>query len=125
MPSNTGSAEQVGLFIDAWSENLVEAFRNLTPVLSDMAMTQSDMVGGVYHQPVRLSFEAGQTFAPASPPSGSGASIIPGIGRTYVGPRAGFVGDAQIRGMQIHGRSQIPYEAIARSGLPTCSVSTL
>jgi hypothetical protein len=80
-----------------------------------MAMTQSDMVGGVYHQPVRLSFEAGQTFAPASPPSGSGASIIPGIGRTYVGPRAGFVGDAQIRGMQIHGRSQIPYEAIARS----------
>jgi hypothetical protein len=115
MPAITGSAEQVGLFIDAWSENVVEAFRNLTPVLADMPMTQAELVGGVYHQPVRLSFEAGQTFAPASPPSGTGASIIPGVGRTYVGPRAGFVGDAQIRGMQIHGRTAIPYEAIARS----------
>jgi hypothetical protein len=115
MPASTGSAEQIGLFIDAWSDNVVEAFRNLTPVLADMPMTQAELVGGVYHQPVRLSFEAGQTFAPASPPSGTGASIIPGVGRTYVGPRAGYVGDAQIRGMQIHGRTAIPYEAIARS----------
>jgi hypothetical protein len=115
MPAISGSAEAVGLFIDAWATDVVESFRNLTPVISDMPMTASEMVGGVYHQPVRLSFEAGQTFAPASPPSGTGASITPGNGRIYVGPRAGFVGDAQIRGMQIHGRSQIPYEAIARS----------
>lgn len=115
MPAISGSAEAVGLFIDAWATDVVESFRNLTPVISDMPMTASEMVGGVYHQPVRLSFEAGQTFAPASPPSGTGASITPGNGRIYVGPRAGFIGDAQIRGMQIHGRSQIPYEAIARS----------
>lgn len=126
MPAISGSAEAVGLFIDAWATDVVESFRNLTPVISDMPMTQSELVGGVYHQPVRLSFEAGQTFAPASPPSGTGASITPGNGRIYVGPRAGFVGDAQIRGMQIHGRSQIPYEAIARSAASLNSgISTL
>lgn len=126
MPAISGSAEAVGLFIDAWATDVVESFRNLTPVISDMPMTASEMVGGVYHQPVRLSFEAGQTFAPASPPSGTGASITPGNGRIYVGPRAGFIGDAQIRGMQIHGRSQVPYEAIARSAASlSAGISTL
>lgn len=115
MPAVSGTGENIGLIIDAWRDNVVDAFRNLTPCLSDMPMSAGDMVGGTYHAPVRLTFEGGQTFAPASPPSGTGQSIVPGVGRIYVGPRSQYIGDAQIRGMQIHGRAQVPYEAIARS----------
>lgn len=108
MPAITGYTDSIGIFIDAWADDVIEPYRNVTPLLADAKFGQKEEVGGVYHVPVRLTYEAGQSFAAARAQPGDG-------GTTYVGPRAGYVPDAQVEGMQVHGRSRLTYEAIARS----------
>lgn len=113
MPNVTGYDSLVGTFIDSWSDSLAEPYQNLVPIYSRVKFEKKDETGGLYHQPVRMTFEGGQTFAPAST---GAAPILPGTGgRTYVGARAGLAPDAQLQGIQIHGRSRVTYEAIARS----------
>lgn len=108
MPAATGYADAIGTFIDAWDDGLVEAYKNVVPVLADAPLREGQLVGGVYHVATRLTYEGGTTFAPPQTQPGDG-------GLAYVGPRAGQSPDARVEGMQIHGRSRITYEAIARS----------
>lgn len=113
MPTPADFNSLIGTFIDSWSDGVAEPYQNLTPILADAPFGQAEMVGGLFHQPTRLTYEGGQTFAPASV---NGTAVLPGTAsRAYVGPRAGQTPDAQIQGMQIHGRSRLTYEAIARS----------
>lgn len=117
MPQATGYADAIGTFIDAWSDNFVEAYRNIVPILADTPFTEKDMAGGVYHVATRLTYEGGTTFG--------APQVQPGTaGTPYVGPRAGFSPDAQVQGMQLHGRSQVTYEAIARSAASVNSSDT-
>lgn len=108
MPAVTDYASAIGTFIDAWDDGVVEAYKNVVPILADAPLREGQLVGGVYHVATRLTYEGGTTFAP--PQSQPGEAGLP-----YVGPRAGQSPDAQVQGMQIHGRSRITYEAIARS----------
>lgn len=108
MPAVTGYADAIGTFIDAWDDGLVEAYKNVVPVLADAPLREGQLVGGVYHVATRLTYEGGTTFAAPQTQPGDG-------GLAYVGPRAGQSPDARVEGMQIHGRSRITYEAIARS----------
>lgn len=109
MAGQTDFAALAGAFIDAWSDDVVEAYKTVVPILADAKFTQREMVGGVYHQPVRLTFEGGQTFTAAQATPGDS-------GYPYVGARSGYVPDAEVEGMQINARSRITYEAIFRSG---------
>jgi len=117
MPNISGYAESVGTFIDAWDNQLVEPFKNLAPLTADAKFSAADMVGGVYHVATRLTYEGGVTFA--APQTQPGQLSTP-----YVGPRAGITPDAQIQGMQVHGRSQVTYEVLARSAQNVNSTET-
>lgn len=108
MPAVVDYASAIGVFIDAWDDGVVEAYKNVVPILADAPLSQGQIVGGVYHVATRLTYEGGTTFAPPQSQPGE-------AGLAYVGPRAGQSPDAQVQGMQIHGRSRITYEAIARS----------
>lgn len=108
MAQVTGYAENIGIFIDAWDENLVEPYKNIVPILASSPFKQVQMVGGVYHVATRLTYEGGQTFAAAQ--SNVGTTALP-----YNVPISGQVTDAEVEGSQIHGRSRITYEAIASS----------
>jgi hypothetical protein len=35
MGAVTGFADAVGIFVDAWSDGLVEAYKNVVPILAD------------------------------------------------------------------------------------------
>jgi len=109
MPASTGFADAIGTFIDAWDDGLVEAYKNVVPVLADAPLREGQLVGGKYHVATRLTYEGGTSFAPPQTQPGDTAAT------PYVGPRSGYSPDAQIEGMQIHGRSRLTYEAIARS----------
>lgn len=108
MPASTGFAEAIGTFVDSWSNDIIETYKNKVPILNDAKMSEIELVGGVYHVPTRLTYEGGVTFAPPQVQPGDGSYA-------YVGPRAGAVIDAKVEGMQVHGRSRVTYEAIARS----------
>jgi hypothetical protein len=108
MPAVVGYTDAIGTFIDAWDDGLVEAYKNVVPILADAKFGEAQMVGGVYHVATRLTYEGGQTLAAARTQPGDN-------GLAYVGPRAGQSPDAQVEGMQIHGRSRVTYEALARS----------
>lgn len=108
MPAVSGYADNVGTFIDAWDSGVIEPYKNISPILSDAKLSEAQLVGGVFHVATRLTFEGGTTFAPSQTNVGDGSS-------TYVGPRAGYIPDARVEGMQIHGKSRVTYEAISRS----------
>lgn len=103
-------AEIVGALKDAWGESIIQALAFATPVLDSAPFEspKSEVNGGIYHQPVFLSFEAGITHA--APRANVGATGTP-----FIRPRAGFVPDAQVQGYQIVGRSQLTYDALART----------
>lgn len=110
MPLNANYQQVIGTFIDAWGTSVIDPFKFITPILADAPFEKpASEVGGVYHQPVMLTYEAGITHA--------GPREQPGVtsGRPYISPRAGYIPDAQVEGFQVHGRSRITYEAIARS----------
>ena len=109
MPASTGFADAIGTFIDAWDDGLVEAYKNVVPLLADAPLREGQLVGGKYHVATRLTYEGGTSFAPPQTQPGDTAAT------PYVGPRSGYSPDAQVEGMQIHGRSRLTYEAIARS----------
>jgi hypothetical protein len=98
----------LGSFIDAWAPNLVEPFRPITPILSDMPFVSGEEMGGVFHKAVRVTIESGTTFAAPRTTPGDG-------GLPYVGARNSYTPDWQVEAPQIHGRSRVTYEAIARS----------
>ena len=109
MAAVTGFSDAIGTFIDAWDSGLVEAYKNVVPVLADMPLREGQIVGGKYHVATRLTFEGGTGFAPPQVQPGDSAAY------PFIGPRAGYSPDAQVEGMQIFGRSRLTYEAIARS----------
>lgn len=109
MPALTGYADAVGTFIDAWADGIVEAYKNVVPILADAPLREAEIVGGKYHVATRLTYEGGTTFAPTQTQPGDTANT------PYVGARSGYSPDAQLEGMQIHGRSRLTYEVIARS----------
>ena len=113
MAGQTDYSAAVGVFKDSWENEIIETYAGDAPILADAKMEGRELNGGLYHRTTRLTLSGGQTFAPAST---GGVSVLPGDGgRAYVGPRAGQSPDAQLAGMQIHGRSRVTYEAIARS----------
>lgn len=113
MPNFTSFAEIAGDFKETWNNRIIPTYEADAPIVADAPFEGGEMNGGYYHRPTQLTFPGGHTFAAASSRTGN---VTPGQGgRPYVGPRAGIVLDAQIAGMQIHGRDQMTYEALARS----------
>lgn len=108
MPNQTGYAEIIGDFIDSWANRLIEPYKQKTPILESAKFSEGKEQGGVFHWPMRGTIESGTTFA--------AARTLPGdSGLPYVGARGGQAPDWQIEAPQIHGRSRVTYEALARS----------
>lgn len=109
----SGFKSNIGLFKDAWDGQVIKTYEGDVPLVSGAQFDDVLNVGGIFHRPTQLTVAGGTTFAAAST---SSTSTIPGQGsNVYVGPRPAAVLDAQITGMQIHGRGQTSYESIARS----------
>jgi len=103
MAVNNDQSQLVGNFKDVWGNNIVELFKFQAPLSNMVPFESSELIGGKFHQPVDLQQEHGFTSAAsASDP-------------TLVDPVAGYLGDAQVEGSQLYGRSRVAYEAIMRS----------
>lgn len=103
MGANNDQTQLVGNFKDVWGNNVVELFKFNAPLASRIKFESAELVGGKYHQPVDLVQEHGFTYSAAANDPTLLASV------------AGVMGDAQITGSQIYGRSRVSYEAIMRS----------
>lgn len=109
MANQTGYGQIIGDFIDAWGPNLIEPFKEVTPLLNQAKWVGGKPVqGGIFHWPLRGTTESGTTFSAAN--TTPGESSLP-----YVGARSGEAPDWQITAPKIDGRSRITYEAVARS----------
>ncbi len=111
MDSNSNSTNYttiIGDFIDAWAGSLIEPFKQKTPLLASAKFSEGMEQGGTFHWPLRATQESGTTFA--APRTTPGESGLP-----YIGARSGNVPDWQIEAPQIHGRSRVTYETLARS----------
>lgn len=94
----------VGNFKQAWGNDVPSLFKFVAPLANRIKFDPPEKeVGGIYHQPVDLQQEHGFTY--------SAADNTP----TLLAAVAGKMGDAQIPGSQIYGRSRVSYEAIMRS----------
>lgn len=106
--NSTNYLNTIGTFIDAWANNLIEPFKQKTPLLASASFKEGKEQGGTFHWPLRATQESGTTFAAARTTPGES-------GLPYVGARSGNVPDWQIEAPQIHGRSRVTYETLARS----------
>jgi hypothetical protein len=100
----------VGLFKETYGENIVEAWSFMAKLAKRIGFIAQELrPGNFYHQPVDVQFEQGISVA--------GAGSVPGAsgGPVFYSPTAGMLQDAQLAGSQLIGRSQVSYEAIARS----------
>lgn len=97
-----------GQFIDSWASSFIEPFKSITPILEAAKFREGMEQGGLFHWPMQATIESGTTFAAAR--SQPGESGLP-----YVGSRSTQTPDWQIEAPQIHSRSRITYEALARS----------
>lgn len=98
----------LGVFIDSWAGSLIEPFKQQTPILDSAKFSEGKEQGGVFHWPMRATIESGTTFA--APRTQPGESTYP-----YVSARSSYTPDWQVEAPQIHGRSKVTYEALARS----------
>ena len=104
MAANNDQTALVGNFRQAWGNNVPELFKFVAPLTNRLKFSPPEKeVGGIYHQPVDLQQEHGFTY--------SAADSTP----TLLASVAGKMGDAQIGGSQIFGRSRVTYESIMRS----------
>jgi len=103
MAVNNNQTQLVGNFKDVWGNNVVELFKFVAPLCSRIKFESGELIGGKYHQPVDLQQEHGFTYSAAA----NDPTLLPAV--------AGLMGDAQITGSQIYGRSRVSYEAIMRS----------
>lgn len=100
----------VGLFKEVYGENIVEAWSFMAKLAKRVNFVSQELrPGNFYNQPVDVQFEQGVSVASAgSVPGASGGPV-------FYAPTAGQMQNAQIAGSQLIGRSQVSYEAIARS----------
>lgn len=100
----------VGLFKEVYGSNIVEAWSFMAKLAKKISFVSQDLQpGNYYNQPVDVQFEQGLSQAAAgSIPGASGGPV-------FFSPSAGQMQNAQLAGAQIIGRSQVSYEAIARS----------
>ena len=99
----------VGLFKEVYGENIVEAWSFMAKLAKRINFVSQELrPGNFYNQPVDVQFEHGISEA--------GAGQVPGSGTVvFFPPTAGQMQNAQLAGAQLVGRSQVSYEAIARS----------
>lgn len=103
MATVNDQSQLVGNFIDTWGSDVIELFKFMAPLASRIPFESGNLIGGKYHQAVDLQQEHGFTYAAA----GSTPTLLASV--------AGLMGDAQIEGSQIYGRSLVSYEAVMRS----------
>ena len=100
----------VGLFKEVYGANIVEAWSFMAKLAKRINFVSQDLQpGNNYNQPVDVQFEQGISQAAAGTTPGATG------GPLFFSPTAGQMQNAQINGAQIIGRSQVSYEAIARS----------
>lgn len=100
----------VGLFKEVYGDNIVEAWSFMAKLAKKVSFIAAEkQPGNYFHQPVDVAFEQGISVAAAGQTPGSTSGVV------FYSPTAGQMQDAQIAGAQLIGRSQVTYEAIARS----------
>lgn len=98
-----------GLWKDVWGNSVFDPFKFLTPIITDLPLEDPmSEAGGIMHQAIQTTQEAGITHAPPRVTPGYGTS-------TMVAPNAGAVPQMQIEGAQIYGRSLVTYESMMGS----------
>lgn len=100
----------VGLFKEVYGSNIIEAWSFMAKLAKRVNFVAAEQQpGGNYNQPVDVQFEHGISSAAAGTTPGAASSPL------FFSPTAGQMQNAQITGAQLVGRSQVSYEAIARS----------
>ncbi|HAM59698.1 MAG TPA: hypothetical protein DCQ64_31535, partial [Candidatus Rokubacteria bacterium] len=90
-----------GLWKDVWGNSVFDPFKFLTPIITDMPLEDPlSQAGGIMHQAIQVTQEAGITHAPPRTTPGYGTT-------TMVAPNAGNVPQMQIEGAQIYGRALV------------------
>lgn len=99
----------VGLFKETYGKNIVEAWGFMAKLANRISFVEKALQpGNFYNVPVDLVFEHGITATAAGTTAGIGSA-------PFLAPSAGQMQNAQVVGAQLIGRSQVAYEAIARS----------
>lgn len=100
----------VGLFKEVYGSNIVEAWSFMAKLAKRIGFVEQALQpGNYYNQPVDVQFEQGISAAAAGATPGAASSPL------FFSPTAGAMQNAQVAGAQLVGRSQVSYEAIARS----------
>ncbi len=103
-------ASLVGLFKEVYAGSIIEAWGFMAKLAKRINFVSQDLQpGNYYNQPVDVQFEQGISQAAAGATAGATG------GPLFFNPTAGQMQNAQLAGAQIIGRSQVSYEAIARS----------
>lgn len=108
MANQAGYTQYAGTFVDAWAGEVINSYKTVTPILSRAKFSQGEMQGGVFHWALVGTIESGVTLTAARATAGES-------GLPYIGARSGQAPDYQIEAPQVHARSRITYEALARS----------
>lgn len=98
-----------GIWKDVWGNTVFDPFKFLTPIISSLPLEDPmSEAGGIMHQAIQTTQEAGITHA--------APQVTPGYGTsTLVAPNAGSVPQMQIQGAQIYGRALVTYESMMGS----------
>lgn len=100
----------VGLFKEVYGSDIVEAWSFMAKLAKKVKFVSQELQpGNYYNQPVDVLFEQGISAAAAGTTAGASG------GPVFFSPTAGMMQNAQLAGAQLIGRSQVSYEAIARS----------
>lgn len=100
----------VGLFKEVYGSDIVEAWSFMAKIAKKVKFVSQELQpGNYYNQPVDVLFEQGISAAAAGTTAGASG------GPVFFSPTAGMMQNAQLAGAQLIGRSQVSYEAIARS----------
>lgn len=100
----------VGLFKEVYGSNIIEAWSFMAKLAKKVKFVSQELQpGNYYNQPVDVQFEQGISSAAAGATAGASGGPI------FFSPTAGQMQNAQLAGAQLIGRSQVSYEAIARS----------
>lgn len=107
----------VGLFKEVYGDNVVDAWGYMARIAKRIAF-RSDFPqnGNYFHVPIDMQLEHGVSYAAAGVTnSGTTTGSTAATTTQFLNPSPGQMQDAQVAPAQLIGRSQVTYEAIARS----------
>ena len=103
MAATNTTTTLAGLFKEVYGTSVIDLTKGTARLSSRIKFSEAEAIGNKYHQPVNVKLEHAFAYAAA------------GSTPTLLTANTGQTQDAQVDGAQIVGRSNVDYEAIAKS----------